>query len=71
MSAGVGKNVDERLPKLHRLAIGFGYLDDLAGPFGGDMVHQLHRLDDPDVLTAFDVVPDAHERRCAPTRMPH
>src|SRR5918995_429765 len=48
--------VDQNLLELHPRAVLDDDLGDLAGLIGQDLVHQLHRLDDPDCLSDLDHV---------------
>ena len=56
-----GPDREEPLAVLHGLAILDVALDDLAFVLGGDLVHQLHRLDDAEHLVFADRVTDFDE----------
>src|SRR5436190_10403612 len=54
--------VHQHLLELHRVAVLDQDLGDLSALGGGDLVHQLHRLDDADRLARLDHVADLDER---------
>src|SRR5262245_27080166 len=60
----------QRLSVLHRLPVLGVDPDDLARHLGLDLVHQLHRLDDAELLADADAVTHVHECRRAGIRRP-
>ena len=56
-----GPDREQSLAVLHGLAVLDVALDDLAFVLGGDLVHQLHRLDDAEHLVFADRVTDFDE----------
>src|SRR5581483_7951223 len=56
-------NAEQRLPELDRLGVLDEDLGDLAGHFGLDLVHQLHRLDDAQDLALAHARADLDVRR--------
>src|SRR3954464_11633855 len=54
---------EQHLVVLDHLGVAGADLDDLARRRCDDRVHQLHDLDDRQLLVALDGLPDGHERR--------
>src|SRR6266545_4007083 len=54
-------DLEQRLRVLHRLAVGYQSLEDLAVAVRLDLVHQFHRLDDAHHLTLLHPVSDLDE----------
>src|SRR5258706_11029095 len=61
---------EQRLPVLHRLAVGHQDLEDLAVDVRFDLVHELHRLDDAHHLPLLHLVAYLRERPGARTAGP-
>src|SRR2546423_6500290 len=60
-----GRQDEQPLVVLDRRPVGHQDLGDPAAPVGLDRVHQLHRLENPDLLAGFHDGALAHERRLA------
>src|SRR4051795_11863008 len=52
---------DQALAILHGLPVLDVRLDELTLRLGGDLVHELHGLDDTEHLALADLLPDVHE----------
>src|SRR5262245_55316452 len=61
----VRRETQERLPVFDRLPAIDQEFRDRPGHFGGDLVHDLHRLDDADRLPDLDRVTNVDEGRLA------